>query len=705
METPYQHYNKKLGVKINYLFFTDKRRVSHEDSLGLISYKALDGRMNSKTCCEKRLKRASLGNDALILFSSLSREYKDQITAKFGNPKREVKKSWFSRHYVADRSAFDYYTAFRYGERNEKKLDLKLVEQYTYDASVLNAVLEVKTNRTAYAKALGVSKIDIWDSLSKDVNAFREVAHKLPPNKDALRRKVTKYTKALHESKAAAYHTVINGRIHNSNAKKVSSKDQLAMLDELIAKHTNLDNELIATIYNAVSEKMDWKQITSGTVANRKTKKKIVATAGRKGLKSLKNNVMMQVKRSKPTAPMLYWTLDGWDVELLYQANVTNKKGHSVTTYHNRLTVIVVLDPFNKYPVGYAIGTHETPALIKKALQNAMQHSKELFGDFYMPYQVQADNYSIKKLTPLYQSITPNFTRTTAGNAKAKIIEPYFNHINNKYCKLLNNWSGYNVSSGSKNQPNTEYLNKIKKSFPNSDGVEKQIVSIILAERQKKGGDYANNWLNTKQEHRQIMPLESYLLTFGTTTGETNRLKGEGLVMRIHGQKYWFDSFDVNFRHQAHLDWNIQFDDHDLSKVLAVSTCGSERHILEQKYIQPMALADQTEEDNQERWKITQFNGQIKTEIIDERAENFRTLEQLLENPLLNDTLAKHLLTDSGGQHKNRRSKQRLNVHKQAAKIEVKQQKKEEKKQVKTFQDEQQAYYDSKINVNQYLED
>src|SRR5690606_26207773 len=98
--------------------------------------------------------------------------------------------------------------------------------------------------------------------------------------------------------------------------------------------------------------------------------------------------------------------LDGWDVELLYQDTKTDKKGNSVTTYHNRLTVVAVLDPVNNYPIGYAIGTHETPALIKSAVQNAIQHSKALFGEYYMPYQLQSDRYSIKSLTPLYNALS-----------------------------------------------------------------------------------------------------------------------------------------------------------------------------------------------------------------------------------------------------------------------------------------------------------
>ena len=63
------------------------------------------------------------------------------------------------------------------------------------------------------------------------------------------------------------------------------------------------------------------------------------------------------------------------------------------TTYTNRKTMVVVLDACEKYPVGYAIGDHESPALIREALRNAVQHTKELFGERYKPLQLQSDNY------------------------------------------------------------------------------------------------------------------------------------------------------------------------------------------------------------------------------------------------------------------------------------------------------------------------
>ena len=186
-ETPYEYYDGKLGIKLKFLM---SDRNKHEDSLCLGKYKFWYDRMKSSTRTETELRRACFGQDALVLFNSLDRETKDAITIKFGNPKEEVKKSWFAKQYIADHKAFDFYLAHTYGEDN-KKLDLKYVEQYTYNASVLNTVLIAKTNRKDYIRAQGAINIDIWQSLSNDVNAFREVAHNLPTTKDSLRRKVT----------------------------------------------------------------------------------------------------------------------------------------------------------------------------------------------------------------------------------------------------------------------------------------------------------------------------------------------------------------------------------------------------------------------------------------------------------------------------------------------------------------------------------
>ncbi|SNB06532.1 conserved hypothetical protein [Flavobacterium psychrophilum] len=691
-ETPYEYYDKKLGVKIKFLISDLDRK--HPDSLCLFKYKTLYARIKSNNACEQELRRSCFGSDSLVLFSSLDRETKDAIVFKFGKPQEEIKKSWFAQHYMPDRLAFDFYLKHTYGDDN-KKLDLKYVETYTFNASVMNTVLTMKTNRKAYIKALGITTVDIWQSLSNDVNAFREVEHNLPPSKDGLRRKVTQYAKE-------GYMAIISDKFGMQNALKVKEKEQMALLDELIAKHTNLDNVLIANIYEMVATRMGWPTITAQTVSNRKKESNLITYAGRNGVSALSNKILMQHKRTKPTTPMLYWTLDGWDAELMYQKTTVDKKGYTTTTYHNRLTMVVVLDAYNKYPIGYAIGSHESPELIKEAMRNAINHTAELFGQRFNPRQLQSDNYQSKTLTPVYEACTKYYTPAKVKNAKAKIIEPYFNHINKTYCRLMDNWSGYNVNSGSKNQPNDEMLNKLKKFFPDEQGCRAQLESIISAERSKKGKEYFENWQNVPEDLKLPMSQENYLLALGKDTGDTNKLEGSGLHVTIEGMKLTYDCFDLNFRKQLHQDWKIIYDAQNINQVLAVSPDSKHRFMLERKYIQAMALDDRKENDAIELKRIDDFNVKAIEYITEERKENASLIENLFQNPLLSDTLAKHLLVDSRGQHKDQKSRQRLEHN--GEKVLIKQETAIKKKAEKTWQDEQDEYINQKIDINKYLQ-
>lgn len=416
----------------------------------------------------------------------------------------------------------------------------------------------------------------------------------------------------------------------------------------------------------------------------------------------------MQTKRKKPSSSMLYWTLDGWDVELLYQDTKINKAGKKVTTYHNRLCVVMVLDPLNKYPIGYAIGTHETPDLIKKALQNAVSHTKELFGSYYKPHQLQSDRYQIKNLGPIYKALSNTYTPSKARNAKSKVIEPHFATINKKYCKLMDNWSGYNVDSGSKNQPNDEVLNKIRHTFPDKAGCVYQIETIIAQERNKKREEFLKGWEKTAPEFKHQMDVAQYLFLFGLTTGYTNKLRGEGLTLTINGEKLTYDSFDMEFRKLSHLDWHIHFDEDNLDHVLAVGENGKHRFLLDQKYIQPMALADRGENDAEELHKVWDFNKNVENYIAEQRKENIEKVEELfLSKPELNDTLAKLVLVDSRGQHKERKYQQislEANaVHEKTSKINDRQQTKEAIQAQNNFSKQQEDYYNSKIDLEDFL--
>jgi len=406
---------------------------------------------------------------------------------------------------------------------------------------------------------------------------------------------------------------------------------------------------------------LGWETITGRLIGFYRKKHDLLTSAGRLGESNFRNEKLMQVKRYKPTAPLLYWTLDGWDVELYYQRTGTNENGHRVTTYHHRPTVVVVLDPFGKYPIGYAIGRQETPELIKEALRDAANHTAELFGTRYRANQLQSDHYALKTMSGLYGVMSEKVTPARVKNAKGKIIEPYFNYVNKNYCQYMENWSGFGITSDKNKQPNNDALNAKRKMFPTFEGVVAQVRQIMEFERAKKREAYLAGFAGLPEEKRLPLSDEQYLLNFGTTTEHRNAIEGQGLRPTIEGVKRTYDCFDVRFREFQHVRWEVRYDPANLDRVLAVSEDGTQRFMLEEKYVQPMALADRKEGDAGQLARIERFNDTTVKGVLGEIAAVTDTVHQLIaSHPQLDNSLAKALLCDSRGQHKDRRNQHRL---------------------------------------------
>ena len=94
----------------------------------------------------------------------------------------------------------------------------------------------------------------------------------------------------------------------------------------------------------------------------------------------------------------------------------------------------------------------------------------------------------------------------------------------------------------------------------------------------------------------------------------------------------------------------------------------SYRFMLEEKYVQPMALAERTEGDAEQLKKVLDFNQSIRTHVKDTMERAYATTNRILEKmnepddyecEQIDPTLSKLLICDSDGQHKNRRNAKR----------------------------------------------
>jgi hypothetical protein len=632
-----QYYNNNLAVEANWLM-----------SMGIISesnYRQLSARKTITV-----LRRGCLNTPALVDYESLPERFKREVRKIVPEPYKAVRVNQIEERIEDSAVVREFFDNYRLDDG--RYLPAEKRREYYANALVLEAIHQLIISKRAKRSALGHRVTRAWEQLSEGVQEIdrSKYPHQLPANPRRLEDKYRLYKKEGLKS-------LIHKNFTNANAAKIEDSENEAMLAMLISDPRNLDNEQVRSLYNMMAEKMGWKKISAPTVARWRDKLDSMLYARRRGSVAFSNLKAMQVKRSAPTYPLYFWTMDGWDAELMYQ--ITENGG---TTYHNRPTVVIVLDACCKYPIGYAVGTHETPELIQAALRNAALHTESLFGQMYRSNQLQSDRYAVKKMTPIYEAMADKFTPARAKNAKAKIIEPYFNSINKKYCQMAINWSGYGITSNKDKQPNSEFLNKYKKDFPDFEGVCRQLTEIIERERAEKREEYLSKWNECPEEHKILLPYENYLMLFGSTTGHKNLLQGSGLKITIGGQKRDYDCFDHDFRKYASTRWEVRYDPQDLRRVLAVNEDESLRFILEEKYVQPMALRERKEGDYEQLQRVKDYNKQLEEKVsVYISAAQEQTKELMAGIPQL-DTLNKLMITDSKGQHKNRRNDNRLPV-------------------------------------------
>ncbi|MBD5231824.1 MAG: hypothetical protein HDS66_06710 [Bacteroidales bacterium] len=613
----------------------------------------------------KQVQKGGNGREALFAVESLPMKWRTEIYKRFPDLQEQAESKEFLDTIQPDGAALIFFENYELADG--RKLPQNKIREYSANAAVMNAFracweAHVSKRQRSGKKVLAAK--EFWARAAASLPRLADRwPHSLPGSARRLQMKMAEYVEQ-------GYSCFISGKYLNGNAGKVLTEEQIGYLATSINNPNNVDDTAVARAYNVKARILGWKEITAGSVGVWREKLQLEASAGRLGVTNFRNTRAMQVKRRRPSTPLLMWSLDGWTVELLYQMTKTDKKGHNVTTYTNRLTMVVVLDVFNNYPIGYAVGTHESPALIKEALRNAARHTSELTGQMLRANQVQSDRYAIKTMADLYAVMGDKVTPAQAHNAKTKPVEPYFKHLNVTYCQLCPNWSGFGITTNPKRQPNSEALNKRRHSFPDEAGLRAQIDEMMRLERMGKHEAFMAGLDKLKPEHRLPLSRESYLLNFGAETGFKNVLEGQGLRPTILGTKRDYDCFDLTFRDHASERWTVKYDPDDLHTVLAVNEAGTRRYIMEEKYVQPMALADRKPGDVEELQRVRDYNRALEAEAARRMGYHLEEARKVIERaaefpicgtPALGSCLEDRLLiTDSRGQHKDRRSAKRL---------------------------------------------
>lgn len=637
----------KLIANILYLEFA-------ELVLAGVSENTLKSVKNKKISCWTFIKDTDDSRRVLIQYETLKPKYKELIIKKYGNPYQYAAQDIITPYLIAKPEDMQTINQYTYTDQ----FGIKCYLEYEYKTKCIEATkyLALMEQITVLlAKRIGFpTKEEFNQAMLRQIIA-KDI--KLPKTIQTLYRKLKEY------KTQGALCVIDQSKVGNQNATKLGKGDgaeqQKALIVELARRHNNFNAVQLTDMYNAVATQKQWQTISAGTIYNYINKGFIHLTtyAGRRGTRNLDANMLMLNKRRRPTSPLYMVSIDGWDVELAYQRReVVKRKGKKteITTYDNRLVMVVVLDVYNNYPVGYAIGERENVELIKLAIRNAMSHIEELTGGYYKPWQVQSDRFGLKQMTEFLEGVTKLFIPAQVGNAKAKPIEPYFKELNTTYCQYFMNWTGFGIQARKENQVNREVSNLIKQNFPDKQGCIEQIRNMMNAERSKKQEAWLQRWEQLPAEDKLPMSRIEFLENLGNETGFTNQINGYGLTPTIDGVRHYFDTFDMSFRHLQHIKWRVMYDNNNLDSVLAMSTCSKYKYLLQTIHQPAMAIKDATEKDTQHLSEVRKLNKKIKDVVTERLAKAHELTQDIIKTPELDERI-KLLLTDSTGAQKDRK--------------------------------------------------
>ncbi|MBK7285941.1 MAG: hypothetical protein IPI95_01885 [Flavobacteriales bacterium] len=561
----------------------------------IVGPRGLTGRQLERLVDEKRIEVAAPGgggHPALYAWSSFPDDEREQVRHHLkGDPEDLAKAEVVAKHLrpdAVDEAYIDGFTASN-GLKlpEEKRAALRSAAQVLALLATMDAVRN-EGGPEAVQHHYGLPVLELKATILKYIKA-----HKLdlPKSFSRLETRKRAYLKAKAEGQPGAS-SLVHGNCGNANGSKLD-EDKAKVLQVLCSRHQNYGLRTIARDYNTVAAKQEWPTITANTVKNflNDGSNGRTATLYARGIKAYQNRHGMVIHRTRPSQPTYLWVHDGTDYEIYYQKEVGGK-----ATYHHRKMVVVVVDPHSWYPIGFAVGEEDTIALSQAAFRNAVQHIRELTGEYALPYQVQSDRMGHKALGKWYDTMGIKYTPAAAKNPRSKIIEPWFRQHNDNYVRRELSWGGHNITSAPRNQPNTDALHSLRHQFPNEAEAIAKIAARINAERADKTDAFRAAIAAMPDKALRTTDRVKYLRLLGEEHPWKNELTNSGITPVLLGEKRLYNLMDVDFQNKVGTVFQVTFDPCDYSSILVQAREGQYEYLVPEVVPIPMALMDHTPE-------------------------------------------------------------------------------------------------------------
>lgn len=445
---------------------------------------------NYKQLCKrghfKKVQTGGNGRPALIEFETMRSDIKNKIIQLVGDPMEKTKHIQFIDYLVQDLKALDFFNSFTLD--NGDALPEKNIKEYTANASVLNAINTILTNKIAKRKALGgIRTNEVWEKLAQIIAELpsHQWPHSLPNNVRRLKDKNKLYL-------SEGYQSLVHKAFGSKNAEKINENAKSWVLArwadrvKRVANYAQLLRE-----YNLKAVEEGWKLLkTEQSLQNFLNHPQIEPLwyGYRFGELKSKEKFGIMLSTKLPTLRDSLWYSDGTKLNYYY----LDENGKVAT-----MQVYEVMDAYSEVFLGYHISKTEDYEAQYFAYKMAVKTAE------HRPYQISFDNQGgHKKLQSgnFLTRLSRLAIKTQPYNGKSKTIESAFGRFQTQFLKQDWFFTGQNITATKdESRQNMEFILKNQKSLPSLEEIKK----VYLQRREE--------WNSAPHPKTGLPRLEMYL--------------------------------------------------------------------------------------------------------------------------------------------------------------------------------------------------
>lgn len=390
------------------------------------------------------LRRGCLCTPALIEYDTLPERFRIRFEEKFGDP--HVLLTTGAQAIVINDEARTYFTHAIMPDGN--RLSTEKVNEYTMNASVLDSLRMEYEGQKLGRRSAGTKTAINWSGIKAVSEALREYTkHTLPESESRLRDK-------LHEYMREGYECLIHRAHGHTTARKITEAGGRLIVALRRSNHPIYDLDDILKKYNEAAAENGWKQLRCRDSIKKYLERPEIEPlwySAVYGELAAKQKFDRKQRTEMPARRDSLWYGDGTKLNIHYMGRTSSGKPALCTLY-----VYEVIDAYSEMMLGYAIGTHETSELQRRAFRMAVETAG------HKPFEIVTDNQGGQKTDEALQfmsHICRISRRTAPYTPQAKSIESIFGRFQSKVLKKDIFFTGMNVTAKrASSRPRREYI-------------------------------------------------------------------------------------------------------------------------------------------------------------------------------------------------------------------------------------------------------